>query len=201
MHTIATDDQSGGDHRVKIRGFPVDLADIEASIRQGSGVRDAVVLKNESVPGDGRLVAYVVQMEHDRPALAEEIRSALKKRLPEYMVPAAIVRLQQLPLNPNGGIDREALLRMETGTDRPQSGSDSPQGQIEQEVTTIFADSLKLEEVGMDEDFFDLGGDSLKAVIVVANVANRLGTPVPVETLFEARTLRKFCQIIRSLPH
>ena len=191
------------DHQIKIRGFRVHLGDIEVSLRQCFGVRDAVVLKKEFAPGDERLVAYVVQMEHARAELSEEIRSALKERLPEYMVPAAIVTLQQLPLNPNGKIDREALLRIENTSDRPRSGPDSPRGKIEQEVAAIFADSLKLEdeEIGMDEDFFDLGGDSLKAVFVVANVASRLGTPVPVETLFEARTLRKFCQFIQSMPH
>ncbi len=187
------------DHQIKIRGFRVHLGDIETSLRQCSGVREAVVLKKEFAPGDERLVAYVVPTADAPVALAEETRSSLKQRLPEYMVPATIVTIQQLPLSPNGKIDREALLQVEIASDRPQSGSDSPRDKIEQEVAAIFSDSLRLEDIGADEDFFDLGGDSLKAVLVVANIAERLGTAVPVETLFETRTLRKFCQFIQSL--
>jgi amino acid adenylation domain-containing protein len=189
------------DHQVKIRGFRVHLGDIEVSLRQCSGVRDAVVLKKEFAPGDERLVAYVVPTEHAPAAFADEIRASLKELLPEYMVPAAIVTLQQLPLNPNGKIDREALLRIENASDSPRSGPDSPRGKIEQDVAAIFAASLKLEDIGIDDDFFDLGGDSLTAVFVVANVADRLGMSVPIETLFETRTLRKFCHVIQGMQH
>jgi amino acid adenylation domain-containing protein len=187
------------DHQIKIRGFRVHLGDIETSLRQCPGVRDAVVLKREFAPGDERLVAYVVPLEFAPTTFADEIKAVLKASLPEYMVPAAIVMLERLPLNPNGKIDREALLRIGIASDRPRSASDLPRGKIEEEVAAIFAESLKLEDIGVDDDFFDLGGDSLNAVFVVGNVASRLGSPVPLEALFETRTLRKFCQFIREM--
>ena len=189
------------DHQIKIRGFRVHLGDIETNLRQCPGVREAVVLKKELGPGDERLVAYVVPMERDSIALDDNIKSSLKDRLPDYMVPAAIIKLDLLPLNPNGKIDRDALLRIEDASEVRPAGGEAPRGKLEEEVAAIFAESLKLDQIGMDEDFFDLGGNSLKAVLVVANIADRLGTSVPLETLFETRTLRKFCEFIEGMPH
>jgi amino acid adenylation domain-containing protein len=187
------------DHQVKIRGFRVHLGDVEMNLRQCPGVREAVVLKKTFAADDDRLMAYIVPMRHPAPAaLVNEVRLFLRDRVPEYMLPSGFMLLRQLPLNPNGKIDREALLTMEDGGGGRLS-DDAPAGEVEQEVAVIFADSLKLDGIGMDDDFFDLGGDSLKAVLVVAHVANRLGRSVPLETLFETRTIRKFCQRIEAV--
>ena len=189
------------DHQVKIRGFRVHLGDVEVNLRQFPAVRDAVVLKKELAPDDHRLVAFVVPTEPATAAFIEEIKSFLKERLPDHMVPAAFVVLEQLPLNPNGKVDREALLRIDDAPASPRSRADAPQGKVAQAVAAIFADSLKLKDVGMDDDFFDLGGDSLKAVLVVAKVASELGVSVPVEALFDSRTVRGFCQLMDAMAH
>jgi amino acid adenylation domain-containing protein len=187
------------DHQIKIRGFRVHLGDIETSLRQCPGVREAVVIKKELALGDERLIAFVVPTEGQAVAPADEIKSSLKTRLPDYMIPAAIVTRDQLPLNPNGKVDRDALLRLWDASEARPPVGEAPRGTLQQEVGAIFATSLKLEGVGIDDDFFDLGGDSLKAVIVVADIAHHLGVSVPLEALFETRTLRRFCLFIENM--
>ena len=177
------------------------MGDIETNLRHCPGVRDAVVLRKEFAPNDNRLVAYIVTIEPATAQFAETVKAFAKARLPEYMVPAAFLLLDQLPLNPNGKVDREALLHIEAAPENAKSGPDSPRGELERQVAAIFASSLMLDDVGLDDDFFDLGGDSLKAVLVVANVTSQLGFTVPIEALFETRTLRNFCQFLECAPH
>ena len=169
------------DHQVKVRGFRIELGEIESALLGRPGVRDAVVLAREDTPGDRRLVAYVVG-EAEGP----ELRRALGERLPEYMVPSALVFLEALPLTPNGKVDRKALPAPERGI---EAASTAPRTPVEELVAGIWCAVLGLERVGREEHFFELGGHSLLAVQVVSRVREVLGVELPVRRLFEAPTL------------
>ena len=165
------------DHQVKIRGHRIELGEIEARLREHAGVREAVVLAREDTPGAKRLVAYYTSSSANDPEQevvgAEQLRLHLSASLPEYMVPAAYVRLESLPLTSNGKLDRKAL---------PAPGSDAystsayepPQGEIESKLAQAWAEVLKLDQVGRHDNFFDLGGHSLLAMRVMARVREAL---------------------------
>ena len=170
------------DHQVKLRGFRIELGEIEAAFSHWPGVREAVVLVREDRPGDRRLVAYLVG---DVPPAAE-LRETLMMELPEYMVPAAFVTLEALPLNANGKLDRKALPAPEWG------GTDEvrlPRTPTEELLAGIWAEILGIERVGVDESFFELGGHSLLATRVISSIAQALGVELPLRTMFETATL------------
>ncbi|MDQ3262224.1 MAG: amino acid adenylation domain-containing protein [Myxococcota bacterium] len=170
------------DHQVKVRGFRIELQEIESSLRRLEQVADTVVLAREDRPGDKRLVAYVVPRGE---VVASQLRDQLKARLPEYMVPAAFVLLEALPLSANGKVDRRALpVPPDSPSGRPVNFS-SP---IEELVARALADALGLPEVGPEDNFFERGGHSLLAVQVLARLRDGLGTELPVRALFEAPT-------------
>ncbi len=172
------------DHQVKIRGFRIELSEIEVCLSQYPGVRDVAVLAREDVPGDKRLVAYVASGE----ALdAESLRTHLGGRLPEYMVPAAYVRLDALPLTTNGKLDRKALPAPDASAYIARN-YEAPVGEAETSLATIWADVLKLDRVGRHDNFFELGGHSLLAVTVIERM-RRAGLQTDVRALFAAPTL------------
>jgi amino acid adenylation domain-containing protein len=174
------------DHQVKIRGFRIELGEIEAALCAQTSVREAVVVVREDIPGNKQLVAYIVS---GREALAiEGIRAALKRTLPEYMIPSAFVVLGALPLSPNGKVDRRALPKPEL---RPDAGGeiDQPKNPIEKTLAAIWSDVLKIERVGRNDSFFDLGGHSLLALQVVARLRKSLGIETPLQTIFEEQRL------------
>ncbi|MGW2515265.1 amino acid adenylation domain-containing protein, partial [Streptomyces scopuliridis] len=179
------------DHQVKVRGFRIELGDIEAALLDHPPVERAVVVLREDGPGDGQLVAYVVSAEGDSPRL----RRALADRLPEYMMPSAIVALDALPLTPNGKIDRRALpapVRAALPDGR------APRTPIEEHLCQLYAQALGLDgAVTIDDDFFTLGGTSLSATRVVAQAA-REGLRVPVRDLFKGRTPARLAPSCRA---
>ncbi|HEX8431133.1 MAG TPA: amino acid adenylation domain-containing protein, partial [Longimicrobium sp.] len=151
------------DHQVKIRGFRIELGEIQARLAEHEGVRDAVVLAREDAPGDRRLVAWYVAADGVEP---EALRARLAAKLPEYMVPAAYVRVDRLPLTPNGKLDTRALPAPEGGAyaARPY---EAPNGETETLLAAIWAELLGVERVGRLDNFFELGGHSLLAVTLI----------------------------------
>jgi amino acid adenylation domain-containing protein len=178
------------DHQVKVRGFRIEPGEIEARLAEHPGVRAAVVLVREDAPGEKRLVAYVAG---DETAGADVLRAHLSERLPEYMVPAAYVRLETLPLTPNGKVDRKALPAPE-GDAFPARGYEAPSGKAEEAVAAIWAELLGAERVGRRDHFFELGGHSLLAVRVVSRVRQALGVEASPRDVFERPVLADFAQ-------
>ncbi|BBY45812.1 non-ribosomal peptide synthase/polyketide synthase [Mycolicibacterium celeriflavum] len=169
------------DDQVKIRGYRIELGEIQAALAGCAGVDQAAVVVREDRPGDKRLVGYVTGT-----AEPAEIRAVLGERLPGYMVPTAVVVLDALPLTVNGKLDRRALPAPEyTDTDRYRA----PSGLAEEVLAGIYAQVLGLERVGVDDSFFELGGDSLSAMRVVAAVNKSLDAGLSVRALFETATV------------
>ncbi|HSG40674.1 MAG TPA: condensation domain-containing protein, partial [Thermoanaerobaculia bacterium] len=167
------------DHQVKVRGFRVELGEIEAALLAHPDIQDAAVLALGE-GGDRRLVAYVV-------GDPLELRGYLKEKLPEYMVPSAFVALDALPLTPNGKTDRRALAKVEP--ERTVEGSIAPRTAAESRLAEIWCEVLGLEAVGVQDDFFDLGGHSLLATQLVSRVRESFGVELPLRRLFEVSTV------------
>ncbi|QRN95171.1 non-ribosomal peptide synthase/polyketide synthase [Archangium violaceum] len=182
------------DHQLKIRGFRVELGEIEAVVEQYPPVREAVVVAREDTPGDKRLVAYVVPREPGRELPVAELRAFLRDRLPEYMVPPAFVMLGSLPLSPNGKVDRKALPAPEATRGRQASAYVPPTTSVEITLAGIWAQVLGVERVGLDDNFFDLGGDSLKGLRVVA-LASRTGLAISPKQLFQHQRLGELAAV------
>ncbi len=169
------------DEQVKIRGYRIELGEVQAALSALEGVRQAVVIAREDRPGDKRLVGYVTGM-----ADPAEIRTQLGARLPAYMVPTAVVGLDALPLTVNGKLDTRALPAPEYTAGEYRA----PQGTTEVALAGIYARVLGVERVGVDDSFFDLGGDSISAMRLIAAINSSLGADLGVPALFEAPTIR-----------
>src|SRR5262249_46793059 len=188
------------DFQVKIRGQRIELGEIEARLAEHEGVSEAVVMAREDRVGDQRLVAYYTGGEVNGNGKeeigAKQLRTHLSARLPEYMVPAAYVRLEKLPLTPNGKIDRKALPTPE-GDAYVARGYEEPVGETERALARVWAEALKLERVGRHDNFFELGGHSLLMVRVIARM-RRAGLDVDVRTLFAMPVLSELAAAIGS---
>jgi amino acid adenylation domain-containing protein len=175
------------DHQVKIRGFRVELGEIEAMLREYPGVQESVVLTRQDAPG-GRLAAYVVSNLMPAPTSAE-LRSFLKARLPEYMVPATFTFLQSLPLMVNGKVDRQALPAPDAARSELETSFVAPRTPVEQVVAGIWAQVLNVECVGVHDNFFELGGHSLLATQVISQLYQAFREDLPLHSLFESPTV------------
>ncbi|WP_331876217.1 amino acid adenylation domain-containing protein, partial [Longimicrobium sp.] len=182
------------DFQVKVRGFRIELGEIEARLREHPSVREAVVAAREVRPGDTRLVAYVVEAD---PVEADALRAHLSERLPEYMVPAAYVRLYAFPLTPSGKVDRKALPAPD-GDAFATRGYEAPVGETEQVLAEVWSELLGVERVGRWDNFFELGGHSLLAVRVISRVRQVLGAEVGIGDLFERPVLADLAQALAT---
>ncbi|MDL5596907.1 amino acid adenylation domain-containing protein [Bacillus subtilis] len=186
------------DHQVKIRGFRIELSEVEARLLEQDEVREAVVLAQDGAAGK-LLHGYVVaaQAVSDPAALIERLRGALASRLPAHMVPGHLHVIEAVPLTPNGKLDRKALMAL--GTSPAQQQYEAPQTDLQREVATVWQEVLEVEPIGLADNFFQLGGHSLLATLVVTRIKERLGDKVPLKELFEADTLKAFCNRIEAL--
>ncbi|ETW21173.1 hypothetical protein MGAST_27550, partial [Mycobacterium gastri 'Wayne'] len=174
------------DEQVKIRGYRIELGEIQAALAESAGVKQAVVIAREDRPGDKRLVGYVTGTAN--PAAA---RAALAERLPEYMVPAAVVAIDALPLTVNGKLDKRALPAPEY-----QDGGHyrAPGDAVEEVLADIYAQVLGLQRVGVDESFFELGGDSILSIQVVAR-ARAAGLLCRLRDIFVEQTVARLARL------
>ncbi|MFL5538397.1 MAG: amino acid adenylation domain-containing protein, partial [Longimicrobiaceae bacterium] len=185
------------DQQVKIRGFRIELGEIEAALLDSPLVREAVVMvRGEG--GERRLVGWVVPEAGAAPG-TRELREAVARRLPEYMVPAAFVVLDRLPLTGNGKVDRRALPDPDASAAELAGEHAAPRTPVEEVLAGIWAEVLKLDRVGVDDDFFALGGHSLRATQVVSRAQAALGIEVPLRTLFEQPTIAALAATLEEM--
>ncbi|WP_259642358.1 condensation domain-containing protein, partial [Pseudomonas savastanoi] len=177
------------DHQVKIRGFRIELGEIEARLQAHPAVREVIVLAV-----DGQLAAYLVpaQPDQDQQSLREALKTELRAHLPDYMVPTHFIVLDKMPLTANGKLDRKALPAPDAS--QLQAAYIAPQGELEQQLAAIWADVLKVEQVGRSDNFFELGGHSLLATQVISRIRQQLDVELSLRDLFEARDLAAFAQ-------
>ncbi|MCL6755243.1 amino acid adenylation domain-containing protein [Nostoc sp. CCCryo 231-06] len=179
------------DNQVKIRGFRIELGEIETVLRQHPQVFQTVVIAREDIPGQKRLVAYVVP--HQPPATNDELRHFLKQKLPNYMVPSAFVLLEALPMTPNRKVDYRAL----PAPDLSRNAEDNfvaPQTLIEQRLAAIWSEILRLEQVGIHDNFFELGGDSILSIQVISR-AQQAGIQIAPKQLFKYQTIAELAAV------
>lgn len=176
------------DQQVKIRGFRIELGEVEAVLAEHPEVRQAAVVAREDTPGERSLVGYVVPAPGSH-ADAEQLRNFLSTRLPDYMVPAAIVRLEALPLTTNGKVNRSALPAPPADNTAWESGIGAPRKLIEARLAGIVATLLQLEQVELEENFFLLGGHSLLGAQLLNRVRDAFGVELPLRTLFDIPTI------------
>ncbi|MEH2130688.1 MAG: amino acid adenylation domain-containing protein [Nostoc sp.] len=179
------------DNQVKIRGFRIELGEIETVLRQHSQVFQAVVIAREDIPGQKRLVAYVVP--HELQPTTDELRHFLKQKLPNYMVPSAFLLLKALPMTPNQKVDYRAL----PATQFFRSAEDNfvaPQTPTEERLAAIWSEILKLKQVGIHDNFFELGGDSILSIQVISR-ANQAGIQIAPKQLFQYQTIAELAAV------
>ena len=168
---------------MKVRGYRIELAEIERVLEQKESIREAAVIVREDNPGDKRLVAYVV-VEGENEQGTKELRGYLEEKLPYYMMPSAIVLMERMPLTPNGKLDRKALPRPEQMREEGEGSSVGFRTPVEEILAGIFEEALKLNRVGRNDNFFEAGGHSLLATQVVSRVKNRFGVEIGVRSIF-----------------
>jgi amino acid adenylation domain-containing protein len=194
------------DNQVKIRGFRIELGEIEARLRGHGAVREGVVVARPDPSGERRLVAYYVPREASELAeprfahlLAADLRKTLAAELPPYMVPLVYVRLEALPLSPNGKVDRKRLPDPPRGRPEHLPAFTAARDALEEVVAGLWADVLGEEEVGVEDPFLDLGGHSILAAQVQARLAELFPFEVALRDLFETSTVAKLAQHLRQL--
>lgn len=206
------------DDQVKIRGFRVELAEIEALLRQHPAVQETVVLVREDQPGDRRLLAYIVtkpqavrfkeqvtggwqqsaaDIRTDTAALNSDLRAFLRMKLPEYMLPSECIFLDDLPLTPSGKLDRHALLRLHPARESNRAYV-APRSAVEALLADIWGEVLRVTPVGIDDDFFALGGHSLEAMQIVGKCAPHFNQALSIRDIFLHPTIAGFAQLLEQ---
>jgi len=182
------------DAQVKVRGYRIELGEIETALRDHPDIREAAAMLRTDDGSEPRLVGYVVGSE----LTVSELRDHVAARLPEYMVPAAFVTLDALPLNPNGKLDRNALPAPDSG--RPELGTDyvAPEGKLETALAAIWSDALGVDPVGMNDNFFELGGDSILALKLTSALRETLNEYIYISALLDAPTIKQLAASLQQ---
>ena len=183
------------DFRVKIRGYGVEIGEVEQALREQSEIQDTVVVAKETESGEVRLVAYLTSPVQPKPDI-RQVRTMLRTKLPDYMIPSSFVLLDTLPLTANGKLDRRAL--PDPGNTRPDLNNPyaPPSTTTEEQLTSIWSEVLLVVPIGIHDSFFDLGGHSLAASRVVTRVIQTFGLELSVKALFDAPTVAEMAAII-----
>ncbi|MDT7540866.1 MAG: hypothetical protein QOE33_770, partial [Acidobacteriota bacterium] len=185
------------DHQVKVRGFRVELGEIEAALAEHPNVTQAVVMAREDLADDKRLVAYMTG--HDGPSLTGSVlRSFIRERLPEYMVPSSFIVMEAMPLTPNGKVDRRALPAPSPAHHAPETRDARPLTATEEVLAQVWADLLRLEEVRADDNFFELGGHSLLAMQLLSRIRSIFRIELPLRVVFESPTVTGVARSIEA---
>jgi acyl carrier protein len=183
------------DFQVKIRGFRVDLGEVEAVLRTHPEVKDVAVAASNDPSGDLSLIAYFTSRQPS-PPLTTDLREFLRGNLPDYMVPSRFIGLEKLPLLSTGKIDRAALPQASNSRPDLSSAYVPPQDDLEEMLAVIWADILGLDRVGVNDNFFDLGGHSLAAMRIVSRVTDRFNLKMSTQLLFQSPTVRAMAAVI-----
>ena len=184
------------DFQIKLRGIRIELGDIESALRQAPGVREGVVVAHELEAGKS-LVAYIV-LDPTTPTPTADIRRFLQAKLPDYMVPAAFVKLEAMPLNPNQKVDRKALPLPTPETFIGDGTIVAPRDDLERQLTEIWERVLKIQPLGIHHNFFEVGGNSLLAVQMLTQVEKLLGKNLPLTALLQSSTIASLAETLRQ---
>jgi len=185
------------DQQVKLRGYRIELGEIESILTRHPAVRESVVAVREDVPGDKRLVAYIVA--HDKQVCsASELRDDLKERVPDYMTPSSFVFLEALPLTANGKIDRGALPSPDGALRERETEYVAPRTPLEEVLAGVWAELLSIERVGVHDNFFALGGHSLLVTQLLARLLTMFKTELPLIAVFQCPTIAEFAEAVKS---
>ncbi len=185
------------DFQIKIRGYRIEPEQVERALMEHPGVKDAVVICMTGKSGSERLVGYFTAGESPPPKV-ESLRNYLKEKLPDYMIPSGLVQLAALPLNPNGKIDRHALPSPTNLRPDLDSAYVEPSSALEQQLAGIWQEVLELESVGIHDNFYDLGGDSLAATRIVSQIVQQLRLELPLRSLFQAPSVAEMAAVITA---
>ncbi|EQB89765.1 hypothetical protein M918_18990 [Clostridium sp. BL8] len=181
------------DNQVKIRGFRIELGEIENRLLQHENIKEAAVLVKENKDSEKYICAYVVS---DKKLQELDLKGYLKETLPEYMVPAYFVQVEKMPLKTNGKLERRAL--PEPNLDVTLTEYEAPRNKVEETLSKIWSEILGVEKVGINDNFFDLGGHSLKATMLMAKIHKELNKEVPLKELFKMPTIKELSQYIKN---
>ncbi len=186
------------DHQVKIRGFRIELGEIETVLLKHESVLDAVITVREDVPGDKRIVAYVV-LRQEATTTVEELHIFLARKLPDYMQPSAFLLLPSLPLTPNGKVDRKALPAPDRRPRQFETDFVAPRTETEQTLSGIWTDLLRIDEIGVHDNFFKMGGHSLLATQLISRVRTTFNLELPLQVVFERPTIAAMAEEIETI--
>jgi amino acid adenylation domain-containing protein len=186
------------DGQVKVRGFRIELGEVEAALSQCPAVRETAVIVREDTPGDKRLVAYIA-LNAAQDIITNELRVFLKQKLPEYMIPTIFVILDSLPLTPSGKVDRRFLPIPDASRRDLEENYVAPKTSIEQQIANIWSEILKLEKIGIHDNFFDLGGYSLLGTQLITRLRQLFSVELSLRFLFELPTVAELANRVENL--
>jgi acyl carrier protein len=183
------------DHQVKVRGFRVELGEIESILGRHQAVQAAVATVVDDVHGDRRLVAYVIPKNGSQLEM-DELQHFLRESVPEYMIPSAFTSVEEFPLTPSGKVNRQALPEPTGAEISHREAFVPPRTPLERELASLFSQVLHIESVGIDDNFFDLGGHSLIATQLISRLNAALHVELPLRVIFERPTIAGLAEMV-----